>query len=298
MNFWDIYWLVLVCAMGLSFGSFLNVCIYRIPLELSLSHPPSTCPKCNTRIKWYDNVPVFGWIFLGGKCRACKAPISVGYPVIELLFGLTCLELWLLYGISYAQPFVAISYGLLAFGLLLGTFIDLAEMWLPDRVTIGGMIAGPLLSLLVPALHGADGWLGGLTASLIGLAAGYGSFWLIRAIGTAALKKEAMGLGDVKLMGALGAFLGWQACVLVFFMAPLAGLAIKLFTLFREREFPYGPYLCLASVVLIVCWSPIWNWVYPTFESGWLVALLGLFCLVMMPLLLMMCRVVRGAFEK
>ena len=95
MNFWDIYWLVLVCMAGLSFGSFLNVCIYRIPLEMSLSHPPSTCPSCNTRIKWYDNVPVFGWIFLGGKCRACKAPISVGYPAIELLFGLICLQLWL-----------------------------------------------------------------------------------------------------------------------------------------------------------------------------------------------------------
>lgn len=264
MNFLDIYWLVSIFLMALCFGSFLNVCIYRIPLEISLSHPPSTCPKCKTRIKWYDNVPLFGWLALGGKCRNCKAPISIQYPAVELLFGLICAGLWVLHGIYSGEPGAALCYCLLAFGLLLGTFIDLAEMWLPDRVTIGGMIAGPILSMLIPELHGAEGWLDGLIASLIGLAAGYGTFWLLRVGGTAAFKQEAMGMGDVKLMGALGAFLGWHAILFVTFFSAAVGAVVGITLIaMKKREMqsriPFGPYIAMAAFLWMFGGDRLWD---------------------------------------
>jgi len=153
---------------------------------------------------------------------------------------------------------------------------------------------------IVAAWHLGTWYWMGLLSALVGVAISGGIVWAVRIIGTAVLRREAMGFGDVTLLAMIGAFLGWQPCVIIFFMAPLAGLIIAVIKLVlsRERALPYGPYLCLASVVLIVCWAPIWHWTYLTFESGWDVALLGLFCLVMMPLLLMICRVVRAAFEK
>jgi leader peptidase (prepilin peptidase)/N-methyltransferase len=263
-EFWILYWSVCVFLVGLCFGSFLNVCIYRIPKEISLVRPPSACPACKTLIKWYDNVPVFGWLFLGGKCRACRAPISVGYPLVELLFGLICLGFWLLYGVGFAQPFVAVCYSLVAFGLLLGTFVDLAEMWLPDRVTIGGMVVGPLLSALVPALHGAQNWQGGLTASLVGLGAGFGLFWIVRELGTAVFKKEAMGFGDVKLMGAIGALLGWQAVLFTVFFSALFGGVIGVAMIAAHRQelgsrIPYGPYIALAALAWMFGGFRLWG---------------------------------------
>ncbi|MBI9020252.1 MAG: prepilin peptidase [Verrucomicrobia bacterium] len=260
MTFIEVYYAFVTLVLGLCFGSFLNVCIYRIPAEISLSHPPSTCPKCKTRIKWYDNVPVFGWIALGGKCRNCKLPISVGYPLIELTTGLFFLTLYLIYGFSWLTPI----YALAVFGLLLGTFIDLAEMWLPDRVTIGGMILYPILSALVPELHGVEGWLNGLIASLIGLAVGFGLFWGIGKLGTAIFKKDAMGFGDVKLMGGLGALFGWQAVLFILFFSALAGSVIGVGLIAMKKkelssQIPYGPYLALAAFAWVLGGYRLWD---------------------------------------
>lgn len=260
MIFFDIYWATLVFVLGLCFGSFLNVCIYRIPLEKSVSWPPSACPTCGTRIKGFDNIPVLSWLLLRGKCRSCKTPVSIGYPLIELLTGLFFLTLWLLYGFSWITP----VYALAVFGLLLGTFIDLEEMWLPDRVTIGGMILFPLLSLLVPELHSAAGWFAGLKASLIGLATGFGIFWTIRELGTAALKKEAMGFGDVKLMGALGALFGWQAVLYILFFSALAGSAVGIGLIVMKKkelssQIPYGPYIALAAFSWLLGGFRLWD---------------------------------------
>ncbi len=142
-------------------------------------------------------------------------------------------------------------------------------------------------------------WMGLLTA-LVGVAVSGGMVWAVRIIGAAALKREAMGFGDVTLMAMIGAFLGWQPCLLIFFLAPLAGLVIAVLRLLfsRERELPYGPYLCLASFVLIACWATIWNRVFLIFEWGWLVPVLGLFCLAMMGFLLTVWKIILGAFEK
>lgn len=260
MTFIEIYYAVVIFILGLCFGSFLNVCIYRIPAEISLSYPPSTCPKCNTRIKWYDNVPVMGWLALGGKCRACKNPISVGYPVIELTTGLFFLVLYLIYGFSWITP----VYCLAVFGLLLATFVDLEEMWIPDRVSIGGMIVFPILSALVPSLHGQADWSGGLMQSLVGLIAGFGLFWLIGKIGTAIFKKDAMGFGDVKLMGGLGALLGWQAVLYILFFSALAGSVIGVALIAMNKkdlssQIPYGPYLALAAFSWILGGYRLWD---------------------------------------
>ena len=271
MTFIEIYFAFVTLILGLCFGSFLNVCIYRIPAEISLSHPPSTCPKCKTRIKWYDNVPVLGWLMLGGKCRNCKLPISVGYPVIELTTGLFFLVLYLIYPVfsDGVFDFRAPVYMLAVFGLLLGTFIDIAEMWLPDRVTIGGMIVFPILSALVPALHGAADWQGGLISSLIGLAVGFGLFWAIGVFGKLAFKKEAMGFGDVKLMGGLGALLGWQAVLYILFFSALAGSVIGLALIAMNKkelssQIPYGPYLALAAFSWMLGGHSLWA-VYAAF---------------------------------
>ncbi len=260
MAIWMIYWSTIILALGLCFGSFLNVCIWRIPKEKSVSWPPSACPKCGTRIKGYDNIPVLSWLLLRGKCRSCKAPISIGYPLIELLTGLFFLTIWLIYGVSPKTPI----YQLAVFGLLLGTFIDLEEMWLPDRVTIGGMILFPLLSMAAPELHGAAGWFAGLKASLIGLAAGFGLFWMIREAGTAVFKKEAMGFGDLKLMGMLGALLGWQAVIYITFFSALAGAVIGMGLIVMKKkelssQIPYGPYIALAAFSWMLGGYRLWN---------------------------------------
>lgn len=262
-EFWAIYWMGVVFVVGLCLGSFLNVCICRIPQEKSIAWPPSACPNCNNRIKWYDNIPVLSWFLLNAKCRHCKLPISVGYPIIELLTALFFLTLWLIYPIS-AFGWLAPVYMLAVFGLLLGTFIDLEHMILPDRVTIGGMILFPIISIFFPELHGVDGWMNGLKASLIGLAAGFGLFWVIRELGTAAFKKEAMGFGDVKLMGMLGALLGWQAIIYITFFSALVGAVagISLIALQRKgikSEIPYGPYISLAAFSWMLGGYRLWH---------------------------------------
>ncbi len=263
MTFWDIYWSALIFFLGLCFGSFLNVCIYRIPAEKSIVHPPSSCPKCGMRIKWFDNIPVLSWCLLRARCRTCKAPISARYPLVEALTGVLFLAVWLLHAVAYGQLSVALCYLLAVFGLLLGTFVDLDEMWLPDRVTIGGMIIAPILSLLVPELHDAATRLLSLKASAIGLAVGFGSLWLVGKIGTAIFKKEAMGFGDVKLMGALGALLGWPAVIFILFFSALFGSVVGVSLIVTGKKelqsrLPYGPYIALAALFWMLGGDGIW----------------------------------------
>ena len=259
-EFWMIYWLALIFVFGLCLGSFLNVCICRIPREKSVIWPPSACPNCNSYIKWYDNIPVLSWFLLHAKCRNCKLPVSVVYPVIELLTGSFFLTIWLIYGLSWFTPIYMIA----VFGLLLGTFIDLEHMILPDRITIGGMILFPILSALFPPLQGETTWMSGLKDALIGLAAGFGALWIVRELGTAALKKEAMGFGDVKLMGALGALFGWEAVIYIIFFSALIGsvAGISMIALQRKgirSEIPYGPYIALAAFSWMLGGFRLWD---------------------------------------
>jgi leader peptidase (prepilin peptidase)/N-methyltransferase len=260
VSFIDWYFTFVVFVFGACLGSFLNVCIYRIPAELSVVKPRSRCPKCLTNLAWKDNIPIFGWIFLGGKCRYCKEPIAARYPSIELLTAILFTLLWL----HFPYDVRLAPYGLLVFGLILGTFVDIDEMWLPDRVTIGGMIVGPLVSFLIPSMHGVEGHWSGLVQSLIGMGSGFGLFWGISFLGRLILKKDAMGFGDVKLMGTLGAFLGWESVLFITFVSSFLGAVIGMaFIAFGKRELqskiPFGPYIALAAILWMLGGSGWWT---------------------------------------
>ncbi len=262
MSFIDWYFTFIVFVFGACLGSFLNVCIYRIPAELSVVKPRSRCPKCLTDLAWKDNIPIFGWLFLRGKCRYCKAPIAARYPSIELLTAILFVWVWLRF--PYPESLLFIPYWVMVFGLVLGTFVDIDEMWIPDRTTIGGMITGGLLSFLIPSMQGVEGHVAGLVQSLIGMAAGFGLFWSISVLGRLILKKDAMGFGDVKLMGALGAFLGWESIIFITFVSSLLGAVIGIsFIAAGKKELqskiPFGPYIALAAVLWILGGSALWD---------------------------------------
>lgn len=266
MSFIDWYFTAVVFLFGACWGSFLNVCIYRIPAELSVVKPRSRCPKCMTDLAWKDNIPIFGWIFLGGKCRYCKVPISARYPSIELLTAVLFTLVWL----RFPYDPIVVPYGLLVFGLILGSMVDFDEMWLPDRCTIGGMIIGPIASFFIPSMHAAEAGVDSLISSLIGLAVGFGSLWSVALIGKLILKKDAMGFGDVKLMGALGAFLGWESIIFIVFVSSLFGTIVGVSCIaFGKREWqsrlPFGPYISLAAILWMLGGSALWyayvNWI-------------------------------------
>jgi leader peptidase (prepilin peptidase)/N-methyltransferase len=260
MGFIDWYFTVVVFMLGACFGSFLNVCIYRIPAELSVVKPRSRCPKCMTNLTWKDNVPIFGWLFLGGKCRYCKAPISARYPSIELLTAVLFTLVWL----RFPYELVALPYMVMVFGLVLGSFVDIDEMWLPDRCTIGGMVIGPVFSFLIPAMHGVESHAAGLVHSLVGLGFGFGILWAVAFFGRLILKKDAMGFGDVKLMGALGAFLGLEAIIFIIFVSSLVGSVVGISCILSGRQewsnkIPFGPYIALAAVLWVLGGSLAWE---------------------------------------
>ena len=239
---------------GLCIGSFLNVCIWRIPRDESIVWPGSHCPACNHAIAAWDNIPLLSWLILNGKCRHCKAPISPRYFLVELLTGALFTVLWLVHGWTLQTP----VYFLFAGALILGTFVDFDHLILPDRVTLGGMAAGLVLSVAFPALQGQTERLPALLHSLIGLALGYGLLWLVATLGRLALKREAMGMGDVKLLGAIGACLGWPAVLFTIFVSSLSGTVLGLaFIAAGKKELqskiPYGPHIALAAVLWMLC---------------------------------------------
>lgn len=268
---WYAFFSLLILSWGTCIGSFLNACIYRIPNGLSTVHPRSFCPMCHMKIAWYDNIPVFTWLALRGRCRCCRTFISPRYLLVECLVGLLFLLVWLKYDmVAGSRPLglAAITdwalvpvYCLVVSGLVLGTFVDLEHLIIPDRVTLGGIVAGIALSPLVPAMHGtADRWVA-LLHGAIGAASGFGLMWAIAVVGRLVFKKEAMGFGDVKLMGAIGACLGWRAVLFTLVVASFIGSAVGIaLVVMRKREMqsriPFGPYLACASLLWIY-WGPM-----------------------------------------
>jgi leader peptidase (prepilin peptidase)/N-methyltransferase len=267
---------------GTCIGSYLNVCIYRIPRELSTVKPRSHCPHCKKRIPWHWNIPLLSYLLLRGKCRFCKGSIAARYVLVELLVGVLFLLAWLkldpaaLSGtvlmpdprplglVPIASPALVPVYWLMIGGLILGTFVDFEHMIIPDRVTLGGIAAGLVLSVAVPALHGQTEILPSLLRSAIGAAVGWGLLWGVATLGTLAFKKEAMGFGDVKLLGAIGAFLGWQSILFTILVSSLAGSVIGItLVVMKKREMqgriPFGPYLALAALIWVY-WGPtLWQ---------------------------------------
>lgn len=219
---------------GTIVGSFLNVCIYRIPQERSVVRPASTC-ICGQPIAFYNNIPILSWLILRGKAACCGARFSIRYPAIELLTGLLFMATWLTH-----PPLVALIGMLFISFLICSTFIDLDHMIIPDRFSIGGMILGVLLSVIFPALHGCEGdWLiasyqSGLTA-LIGALIGSGLVYWISVLGEIVFRKPAMGEGDVKFVGFIGAFCGWQGALFAMFGGALIGSVILIPLLIASR---------------------------------------------------------------
>lgn len=272
----------LVFAFGACMGSFLNVCIHRIPLELSVIAPRSRCPTCMTPIAWYDNIPLLSYLALRARCRKCATRISPRYFVVELLVAVLFVLVWLKFapageprplGLApFADPWLVPVYWLAVFGLALGTFVDLEHMIIPDRVSLGGIAIGIVLSALLPSLHMQDTVSASLVQGLIGAVAGSGILWGVALLGKLLFRKDAMGMGDVKLLGAIGAFLGWPAVLFTIMASSLFGALVGVSLVLSGRKqmqsrIPYGPYLALAALIWMF-WGPtLWdtyvNWLVP-----------------------------------
>ncbi len=237
---------------GLLFGSFLNVCIYRIPRNKSIVWPPSSCPDCNARIQWYDNIPVLSYLVLRGKCRSCKKPISLQYPVVELLTGvLTGLFVWRL-GLS-VWTFVVLAA---VYALIILSVIDLELMIIPDRFSLGLIVLGLAFAWANPNFTGV--WWQKELASLLGAAVGLFGVLAIAMLGTWLFKKDAMGGGDIKLMGGVGALIGWEGVITTVVFASFLGLVYAVFLMIfkgkkKSDAIPFGPFLSAGALINLFC---------------------------------------------
>ena len=270
------YILSVIFVFGACVGSFLNVCIYRIPRDESVVRPRSRCPQCATPIAWRDNIPMLSYLLLRGKCRHCGNPISPRYALVELLVAVLFAWIGALYAVGFwrgawwlaLDPRVPVLW-LVASGLVAATFIDFEHYIIPDRISLGGIAAGLILSGLVPGLHASPfapypTRLDGLVAALIGAVAGGGSLWLVGVLGKAIFKKDAMGLGDVKLLAAIGAFFGWQAVLFTIILSSFAGSLVGIaMILLQKKEWqsrlPYGPYIALGALIWALGGSAWWQ---------------------------------------
>jgi len=236
----DVFLIIVAFVFGCVWGSFFNVAIYRLPREMSLVKPGSHCFSCSRPIAWYDNIPLVSWLVLRGKCRHCGAPFSFRYFFVELLSGLLFTFIMLKYiDVITAQGHVVdgviaiVLHWCLVGGFVVLTFIDFDHKIIPDGVTYPGMVLGLIASFAVPTLVArfpanapdVSHWRGLLQGG-IGLAAGAGGMVLVAVLGRMAFKKEAMGGGDVKLMGMIGAYIGWQLTLLVVFFSSLIGTLV------------------------------------------------------------------------
>lgn len=236
---------------GSCFGSFLNVLVYRLPEGLSLIHPPSRCPKCGHSLGARENIPVFGWLALLGKCRWCKTPISPRYPIVEALMGLLCaLTVW-----QFGLSLQAIAAFTLLFWLVALALIDFDTFTLPNALTQSGLVLGLVFQLAIGwqsnGFHGAITHLmGGIGAMVLGI-------WLLDLIGflgSIALGKQAMGGGDPKLLAMIGAWLGWQHVLLTVILScalgtVIVGSAMGLGKHQRHQHLPFGPFLALGAMI-------------------------------------------------
>ena len=351
LDFWTsapfVFWSVVFFVFGTVVGSFLNVCIHRMPLDLSLAKPGSQCPKCGFSIPWQLNIPIVSWLWLCGRCRQCAEPISPRYLGVELLTGLAFLTSWLAFG-KQTTPGVlqAVTWGFVLAGLIVATFIDFEHFIIPDQITLGGVAAGFLVSAALPTLHQVDRPADSLMASGLGILVGAGSVFAVLQLGKLlfgkvrvplkpgecaiftesalhlpdevapyeeiffrnsdtirfhadrvelidrcyknldvalspkrlligdesfdpetvlfikvetdelVIPREAMGLGDVKFMAAIGAFVGWQGALFSLMASAVVGavVGVGLIAIGRRdwsARLPYGPYISLAAVIWI-----------------------------------------------
>ncbi len=263
-----------VFLFGLLIGSFLNVCILRIPREESIILPASRCPACHTPIKPYDNIPVLSWMLLAGKCRACKAKISPLYPAVELLTALLFLASYFAFGLTLDAAKWAIFCAL----LVVLTVTDVLERILPDAVNFAGFGLGIVFSFFSKPTDGAALWLSGklfefpppnpvlaFVDALVGAAVGSGLLWVVSEGYFRLRGREGMGLGDVKMMLMVGAFLGMKRTLLTVLAGSLLGSVIGLLLILllrkgRDYELPFGTFLGIAAALVVFFGTPALNW--------------------------------------
>lgn len=259
MPFEFYFFLCSAFILGTVVGSFLNVCIYRIPAGKSIVSPPSACPHCGHRIKWFQNIPIISYLFLGGKCASCKTSISFRYPAIEALTGL--LFALSLYYFSFSVA--TLVYWVFLAALVTITFIDLDHQIIPDVISLPGIVIGFICTFFVPWLSWID--------SLLGIVIGGGILFLIAWVYEKVAKREGMGGGDIKLLAMLGAFMGWQSVFPIIFLASLVGTLVGVpLMLFQKGNtrlaIPFGPFLASSAIVYLF-WGPqIIHW-YLSFVS-------------------------------
>lgn len=351
------FWSLVFFTLGCMVGSFLNVCIHRLPLGMSVVSPPSHCPRCKYSIPWYLNIPLVTWLWLRGQCKNCGAPISPRYFLVELLTGVAFLACWLAFGRQSAA--LALVYAVFLAGLIAATFIDFEHFIIPDEITMGGTVVGFLCSFFLPTLHGEASLTGGMKQSALGILVGAGLIYGILRLGklmfgrqkialpgntrivfseTAVhlpdkdipyeelfyrqsdviaihastielvdrgykdvlvqlspkrlrigdeelnpedvpymeavsgeivLPREAMGLGDVKFMAAIGAFLGWQATIFSLMVSSIIGSFVGVALILMGKRawssrLPYGPYIAVAAAIWIFWGKRILDWIFPT----------------------------------
>lgn len=265
---------VFIICFGLIIGSFLNVCIVRIPEHKSIVLPSSACPKCGAKIRPYDNIPVASWLLLGGKCRDCKAPISPMYPLVELM---TALLFWGCYR-AFGLTVDALKWAVFSAIVIVLVFTDLRERILPDVVNYTGFALGLAFSLVTKPSDGTAEWLArhafgfspplpllSLTDAILGAALGSGLLWAVSEVYFRLRGREGMGMGDVKMMLMVGAFLGFKRTLLTIFTGSLLGSVLGLaFILFRRKhstyELPFGTFLGMAAVLVAFFGTPVVNW--------------------------------------
>jgi leader peptidase (prepilin peptidase)/N-methyltransferase len=241
-----------VAWLGLAVGSFLNVCIHRLPRGASVVNPPSRCPRCGYQLHWYDNIPVLSWAWLRGRCRTCRAPISIRYPIIELVTMVVFLvHLWL-FGWTVLMA-VRLAF---ACALIVLFAIDLEHHLLPNAITLPGIAAGLIVSFIVPP---------GPRDAVLGTLLGGGVLWLIGEAYYRYAGQEGMGGGDVKMLAMIGAFLGWKLVLVTLVLSSVAGSVIGLLMIALRRggmkyALPYGTFLALGALAASLLGDRIVAW--------------------------------------
>jgi leader peptidase (prepilin peptidase)/N-methyltransferase len=258
----QIVYLLFAFGVGACIGSFLNVCAFRLPRDISVVSPGSYCPECGEDIPPRYNLPIVGWLLLRGRAACCGARFSGRYAFVEALSGVMFAVLWWL-----DPPAVAVAHWVFYSLLMVGILTDFDFLIIPDEITIGGAATGVVVSALVPALHNTVLVGESLQRSVIGLVAGALVLRVIGAVGSKALGRDAMGLGDVKLMACIGAFLGWQGAafslILGSLLGSLGGMAVLVLQQRRFGAFttiPFGPALSVAALSWLFGGDRLWAW--------------------------------------
>jgi leader peptidase (prepilin peptidase)/N-methyltransferase len=246
---------IFVFIFGLCIGSFLNVCIYRLPESKSIVRPRSMCPSCGALIRFYDNIPVLSYIVLRGKCRHCSAPIALRYPIVELISGVFALGVYLKFGIRLEA---LIYYAFIA-ALLVITFIDIDHQIIPDVVTLPGIPIFFAAGFALPRMT--------LAESLLGILVGGGSLFLVAWLYHLLTKKEGMGGGDIKLLAMIGAVIGWKGVLFTIFLASAVGTLAGLLVMLKTRKsmklaVPFGPFLAIGGITYLFFGPLLIHWYF------------------------------------